>query len=182
MAETLQKQEFAEQLPPSREFERSRKMTIQAAELAEATRAQLEAEVAAKNAELEEKGALGSAVEFETCEGFRQTAEGLSYSFYGLKGSHRLKQVSGKFNGLTVLDTKEATIDNKSGFRFDGIEPEQLVVCASIEVSEDPEARTFAPLRGIEVALMPPHREYWDDIARESLKGAGVDLPPPVAN
>src|SRR3972149_1429012 len=111
MTERLGGQEFAEQLPKSADFDRSRRMAIQAAELAGSTKEQLEAEVAVKNAELEEQGLVGTWVEFETTEEFVDGAHlGLLYNFYGIARMTSLHRVGGTFNGLTVLDTAGAVV------------------------------------------------------------------------
>ncbi|MBI2588940.1 hypothetical protein HYW35_01915 [Candidatus Saccharibacteria bacterium] len=174
MAERLTGQEFAEQLPKSAEFNKSRRLAISAVEVADATREQLETEVAAKNAELEEQGLVGSYVRFETTEEFTPTSLGLQYNFYGVTGSVRLQTIYGKFNGLTVLDTNGAYVRNMSGFKLQGIEPERFAVCASIECpATDTEGAgvSLVPLRGIETPLAP-RTEFYDDIARASLERA----------
>ena|SRR3990167_9915364 len=172
MAERLTGQEFAEQLPKSAEFNKSRRLAISAIEVADATREQLEAEVAAKNAELEQQGLVGLLVQFETTEEFTPTPLGLQYNFYGVTGSTRLQTIYGKFNGLTVLDTNGAHVRNMSGFKkIRGIEPKRFEVCASIDCPPtDTEGAgvSLVPLRGIETPLAP--REYWDNIALESLR------------
>ena len=161
MTERLGNPEFGEQLPNSTEFNRSRKMAISAAELAEATKAQLEAEVAARNAELEERGLIGSQVELETTEEFSYADDkfGLEYNFYGVRG-YTPHQIAGRFNGLTVVDSAGATVNNKMGFKVQGIEPDRFVVCVAVDVPEEPEVKKYIPLRGIETALLPP--EKWD--------------------
>lgn len=164
MSETLGSPEFTEQLPKSAEFDRSRKMANLSAEIAEATRAQLEAEVDAKNTELEAKGLVGSEVEFETTEEFAPTDEGYIYNFYGGSGTSRTQHIAGRFNGLSVLDTRGVAVNNKSGFKLRGIEPDRFVVCALVDASEYPDAQTLVPLRGIETPLLP--RETWDDLLR----------------
>lgn len=167
MTETLGSPEFEEQLPKAAEFDRSRKMAVSAAELAEATKEQLETEVAAKNAELEENGLIGSQVEFGTAEEFSYTEEkGLEYNFYGVRG-YKSHQIAGRFNGLIVVDSTGAIVNNKMGFKVQGIEPDRYIVCAAFDVPEEPETRKYIPLRGIETALLPP--EKWDDIALAAL-------------
>lgn len=179
MAEALRKQEFAEQLPKSAEFDKSRKLAISATEVADATREQLDAEVAARNAELEERGLVGTWVEFETTEEFVDGAHlGLLYNFYGVAGMPRSHRVGGTFKGLTVLDTAEAVVRNMSGFQLRGIEPERFMVCASIECPPienlqgeiEPEGVSLVPLRGIETPLLP-RTEFWDDVATAALGG-----------
>lgn len=171
MAERLTGQEFAEQLPKSAEFDKSRRLAISAIEVADATREQLEVEVAAKNTELEQQGLVGTYVQFETTEEFTPTHLGLQYSFYGVTGSARVQTIYGKFNGLTVLDTNEAHVRNMSGFKLRGIEPERFAVCASIDCPEtDTEGAgvSLVPLRGIETPLLP-RTEFYDDLALASL-------------
>src|SRR3990167_8998974 len=134
MTERLGGQEFAERLPKSADFDRSRQMAISAAELAAATKQQLEVEVAQRNEELEQEGLIGTLVEFETTEEFVDGQHlGLLYNFYGVRGSSRLRSIFGRFNGLTVLDTNGATVRNMTGFKLRGMEPERFVVCASID-------------------------------------------------
>lgn len=172
MAERLTGQEFAEQLPKSAEFDKSRRLAISATEVADITREQLETEVAAKNAELEEQGLIDSYVQFETNEEFTPTPVlGLQYNFYGVTGSVRLQTIYGKFNGLTVLDTNGAHVRNMSGFKLRGIEPKRFEVCASIDcppTDTEGGGLSLIPLRGIETPLLP-RTEFYDDLALASL-------------
>lgn len=146
MAETLKGRELAERLPESAEFNKSRRLAISAIEVVDATREQLEAEVAARNAELEEQGLVGKKFRITTTEeliptrrGPTPSGEGLLYTVYGFGDSGSSKVIAGIFEGLVVVDSKEASSQNVSGLKIRNFEPERLIVC--VHLSADPASR-----------------------------------------
>lgn len=161
--ERLSKRELGEALPPSIRFEEKLDMARNALSVADTARKLLVEEVSAVNDELEVAGKLDRQLSVRTPEYFlRRNEDGvekpLAYAGYRYTTPPMLREISGVFEGLTVIDTQTVEYPPHKIALMRGELPERLIVCGAFSGTEQAGgATTYVPhywLEGPEHAVM----------------------------
>jgi hypothetical protein len=154
----LGNQEFADRVPRASAFQEKLNRALNASERARVAQEKLEDVATKHNAELEEQGVIGVRVSLDSPVSYERIGQRLSYHHTSLPlfgdSAHR---VSGRFNGLAVVDVSDAFSPGKSytsGKRDTG---DRFVICASVSDAEhNPEITRLVPLSYIEESLAVP--------------------------
>jgi hypothetical protein len=161
--ERLSKRELGEVLPPSIRFKERLEMARDALSVADTAKKLLSEEVSRANAELEAAGKLGRLLSVRTPEYFRRRNEDgvekpLTYEGDAYTAPPRLRDVSGVFEGLTVIDTQIVEYPPHKIASMRGEQPERLIICGALSDTEQADgATTYVPhewLEGPKHAIM----------------------------
>ncbi len=161
--EDLTDQELGEALPPSVRFKEKLDMARDALNVADTAKKLLNEEIRVANNELEAAGKLDSPLTVRTPEYFcRRAEDGVEKPFvhrgYGIAATPTFREISGIFEGLTVIDTQAVEYSPEKLTLMRGEQPERLVICGVFSNTEQAAgSTTYVPhewLQGPEHAMM----------------------------